>query len=323
MRTFRIVEGLAAERSFDAAWDQLATASDCYRPFQSAWWCRSWSKVVAGKEGYVPMIAYAAVGGVEVACGFAVAQESGRPVARALGVGWIDYYDAVGARSEDSVSSAGFLLERAAREWSLRLEDVVDDGLLCRAARLIGAQIGRSTATYVVDLYDRERLLACTLRRSHAISERRLGRLGSLRYRNYSTAEAMRGQLREFIRLHKESWSGRAETFAPFGDGVADDMFREMVDNGATRGEVVISSLECNGQPMAMYFGLQSGYWYGSYRITYDRGVGRYSPGRLLLNRMLRERADNGYREFDFLRGDHSYKMEYEPDVRYNITVTC
>jgi hypothetical protein len=79
----------------------------------------------------------------------------------------------------------------------------------------------------------------------------------------------------------------------------------------STRGVLPISSIEAGGRLLAVHFGaLEDGRFY-SWVAAYDPELGRYSPGRLLLEDMLRECQQRGLSEFDFGIGHHEYKWYY------------
>lgn len=77
------------------------------------------------------------------------------------------------------------------------------------------------------------------------------------------------------------------------------------------RGSLVISSLSAGDTLLAVHFGgLEGGRLY-SWIASYDPERSRYSPGRLLLEDMLRESLARGHSEWDFGIGDMDYKWHY------------
>jgi CelD/BcsL family acetyltransferase involved in cellulose biosynthesis len=84
-------------------------------------------------------------------------------------------------------------------------------------------------------------------------------------------------------------------------------LFRSLEARGALR----ISSFSAGDELLAVHFGgVAEGRFY-SWIAAYDPAHGRYSPGRLLLEELLRERLCCRDREFDFGIGDSSYKWHY------------
>jgi hypothetical protein len=85
------------------------------------------------------------------------------------------------------------------------------------------------------------------------------------------------------------------------------EMFRELKNRGA----VVVSSLTAGEKLMAVHFGGLADnrhYWWVP---AYDPDLGKYSPGRLMLEAILEESYALKHAEFDFLIGDEAYKFHY------------
>lgn len=82
------------------------------------------------------------------------------------------------------------------------------------------------------------------------------------------------------------------------------------------RGVLVISSLQAGDRIVAAHLGtLHAGrqtYWLPSYDVE----LARFSPGRLLLEDMLRESLSRKHVEFDFLIGNEGYKYLYATHER-------
>jgi hypothetical protein len=102
--------------------------------------------------------------------------------------------------------------------------------------------------------------------------------------------------------------------------GVADhfavERNREIFRRLHAKGHLVVSTLSGGDQLLAVHFGaLADGCLY-SWIAAYDPARGRYSPGRLLLEDMLRESFSRGHREWDFGIGESEYKWFYASDCR-------
>jgi hypothetical protein len=77
------------------------------------------------------------------------------------------------------------------------------------------------------------------------------------------------------------------------------------------KGVLLVSSLSAGGRLLAVHFGALSEARFYSWIAAYDPSLGRYSPGRLLLEDLLRERQARGDHEFDFGIGNSDYKWHY------------
>lgn len=91
---------------------------------------------------------------------------------------------------------------------------------------------------------------------------------------------------------------------------------RAVYDELLGRGLLIVSTLRAGGQVVAGYAGYRwDGCLYGRL-ISYDNEFGRYSPGAILVHRVLRESFEAGDREFDFLAGAEQYKWQYATHAR-------
>jgi hypothetical protein len=84
-------------------------------------------------------------------------------------------------------------------------------------------------------------------------------------------------------------------------------LFRSLADKGA----LVISSFSTGERLMAVHFGGLAGKRFYSWIAAYDPDQGRHSPGRLLLEDLLRASQSAGHSEFDFGIGASDYKWHY------------
>lgn len=91
---------------------------------------------------------------------------------------------------------------------------------------------------------------------------------------------------------------------------------RRFIENLHAVGLLRISTLKAGDRLIALHLGFDAGgrfYWW---LPTFDRDLGKYSVGRVLLSEILKYSFDHGHREFDFLNGGEAYKWCYATDVR-------
>lgn len=79
---------------------------------------------------------------------------------------------------------------------------------------------------------------------------------------------------------------------------------------------LLISSFSAGSHLLAVHFGGISERRFYSWIASYDPDHGHYSPGRLLLEELLRDSQARGDREFDFGIGDSCYKWHYATHSR-------
>lgn len=76
----------------------------------------------------------------------------------------------------------------------------------------------------------------------------------------------------------------------------------------------VLSAMYAGNKLVAAHYGLISNTVVHSWFPAYDPEYGKYSPGKLLLCRILEESAGQGVVRFDFGAGDESYKYSFAND---------
>ena len=101
------------------------------------------------------------------------------------------------------------------------------------------------------------------------------------------------------------------------------EVFRALMDDLGTKGLLYVGLLESGDRPVAFQFGFRCGNKLWDYAKAYDRSFARFAPGTLLLTAVLEFGVNQGYSEYDFLRGEDTYKTVWSTGnhrrVRYLI----
>ena len=114
------------------------------------------------------------------------------------------------------------------------------------------------------------------------------------------------------VRLHEERWSNAGA----FRDPLAVTLQRKFARAMAVQGDLWLTTLDVDGVPAAAWYGFASGdtvYFYQSGRDPKWEGE---SVGLVLMGMMIRRAIERGYRWFDFLRGEDSYKTHWTGSQR-------
>lgn len=104
-----------------------------------------------------------------------------------------------------------------------------------------------------------------------------------------------------------------------FQDQIKQQFFKEVTLLFSRRGWVNISLLEISDQLIAYRYGFQYLGKYYDYFHGYDPNFFPCSPGKILMMHLMEECFNNKMREFDFLRGDETYKFDLTDQYRQNI----
>ncbi len=112
----------------------------------------------------------------------------------------------------------------------------------------------------------------------------------------------------EALVRHKRAWHAQRGQIGIVDRPGAVEFVRRLAAAAAERGVLHLSALRCGDQIVATHFGfLRQGIllqWFPAYAPSWKR----LSPGTVLLFKLISWCADNGVREFDFMRGDEDYK---------------
>ena len=122
--------------------------------------------------------------------------------------------------------------------------------------------------------------------------------------------------MRAFFNLHESRWALQGQQGALSGEAVK-AMHAEAAERLSRY--LYIGFLELNGKKIAC----QYGYTYNNTRYSYLRGwdpeFKKYGVANILLMHLVGEAIKSGVREYDFLRGNESYKFDFTKDKRDSV----
>lgn len=118
--------------------------------------------------------------------------------------------------------------------------------------------------------------------------------------------------------LHHQRWAARHETSA-FDNDLSRRFHRRVVQALAPSGAVRIFSLQCNGKTVAALYCLLYDDRLMYYQAGFDVAYENQSVGLILLGMVLQHSHEQGYREFDFLRGEEEYKFRWTKTARATV----
>lgn len=110
---------------------------------------------------------------------------------------------------------------------------------------------------------------------------RRLAELGRVEYDQLELAEDVNGWVDEFLALESGGWKGRERTALACDPGQR-EFFRSIIHTSFANGRLMALSLRLNGRAIAMKCSFVTMGAAFAFKIAYDEGFGKYSPGVLL-----------------------------------------
>jgi CelD/BcsL family acetyltransferase involved in cellulose biosynthesis len=146
------------------------------------------------------------------------------------------------------------------------------------------------------------------LRKNIKYQTRSLQREGELNFVTVDDASEMDRALDDLLRLHqlRSERRGRNSTFL---DGKVVPFHRAALQALGAQGGARIFFLELSGKRIAALYGFSAGSKFCYYQSGADPAYSRFGVGTLLISSVIEWAIRNGYREFDFLRGDEPYKQ--------------
>ena len=124
----------------------------------------------------------------------------------------------------------------------------------------------------------------------------------------------------EFLGLHRARWAVEGGS-----DGLTDErheaFHREASQRLAHAGALRMYTLFAARRPVASVYGVVHGDKFNYYQSGYDPAWAGKSVGLVLLSRTVQDAFAEGHGEFDFLRGNESYKRDWARGERWTIQV--
>ena len=160
--------------------------------------------------------------------------------------------------------------------------------------------------------------LSASRRQAIRRRERKLSREHAVTVTDYGVDRWEEGWS-HLISLHEQRWGGPGALGIP----ALSRLLRRYTSVLASRGELWLTTLDIDGEPVAAWCGFTSGdtvYFYQSGRAPKWESD---SVGHVLMGIMIRRAIEAGYRRFDFLRGRDPYKLSWTSTERliYDVVI--
>lgn len=147
-------------------------------------------------------------------------------------------------------------------------------------------------------------------RNLHRRRRRQLSEQGSrLEVVRAQTIDDLRPALEDAFRLHELRWAGR-----PDGSGFATErgkaFNRAVLERLSRQGVARIVTLKLDGRPIAFHYWFSLGGRMYVFRLAFDPGLARFSPGLVNTLDALEWAADERLERVEYLGGGERYKLE-------------
>ena len=129
------------------------------------------------------------------------------------------------------------------------------------------------------------------------------------------TAESVRAAFPTVVSLNLSA-RGMHGQHGPFDDANYAGFHREVIERLLTDQIARLYLLSFDEKPVAFQYGYVFHHKYYDFQNGFDAGLKDYSPGAVLLQLIFEHLISQGVTEFDFLRGDESYKNSFATERR-------
>ena len=124
----------------------------------------------------------------------------------------------------------------------------------------------------------------------------------------------------DFLRLHRLRWAAEGGSYG-IPPGAPEAFHREVAPLLAARGWLRLYRLFVGGSAIAAVYGIEAGRRFFYYQSGYDPAWAARSPGMVLVGRTVEDAYARGLSDYDFLRGEEAYKLDWAADRRETCAV--
>lgn len=150
--------------------------------------------------------------------------------------------------------------------------------------------------------------------------ERKLQKMGTLTCNTYTSASEIEPRLDDFFDQHIRRW---ATTPSPslFNHHVNTEFYRLVVRSLEGTGCLRFTEIRLDDRMVASHFGFCRCGIFTLYKPSFEPELSRYSPGEVLLKRLIERAVDENCIEFDFTIGNEPYKQRFATKTRRVISI--
>jgi CelD/BcsL family acetyltransferase involved in cellulose biosynthesis len=306
-------------------WDGVLARTAAPSPFMSWAWHRAWADSAPAAELEVSeaLLVHAADGNLQAVLPVLARRVTFRRVplqALTWAIGDVGCPDHLDVLADPDADLDALVPSLEAMPWRVLIlsnlaEDAPNADRLCRALARRGHVVRREPlwgcprmqlpATWDAYLAT----LSPTRRQTVRRKERGLARDHQVVLTDYTEDRFDEGWS-HLVRLHEERWNANGAGGA-FRDPAAVGLQRAFARRMAEQGRLWLVTLDLDGRPAAAWYGFAGGDTIYFYQSGRDPGREAESVGAILMGNMIRRAIERGFKWFDFLRGEDTYKTQW------------
>jgi CelD/BcsL family acetyltransferase involved in cellulose biosynthesis len=244
---------------------------------------------------------------------------------------WSDYHDfLLGQDAEQNLHAILSFLAREKKNWDvLQVENLWAEGQLARSLQTAAPEVGihwhqfRADICYFLPIdSDFKTWLSRRSPSSRKTFNTKLNRLRTLEQEGLKTTVTQAPHdLPHLAKRMADLEAQKSERGFNLVIGRAESFFDELFQTLGPPGWIYVATAERDGCLIAYQLGFCCGDRLWDYAMAHHPDYAYYSPGLLLISQILQYGFENGFREYDFLRGDEAYKRRWTESFRENTSL--
>lgn len=148
--------------------------------------------------------------------------------------------------------------------------------------------------------------------------ERKMNRNGQLNFYMVKSPQEMEEIMQQLFKLHCKRW-GNTNTPSRFECENERNYTLQVAKNLYHSNLLHLTYLTYNKKVVSVHFGMTDGKKVYFYTPAFDINFKKYSVGSILMYYLIRISCQEGYGEFDFMRGNENYKRLWGTSERFNV----
>lgn len=235
-----------------------------------------------------------------------------------IGEPWADYLDFIIPQNHENIIAkvVDFLLGSSSNWHSIRFRQLPQSSPTWAVLKSMAESKGllflqSSSISPQVKIEDGweeyQNSMSKKLRKNIQYSIRSMEKRGALDLQQMDSETESTKMLEEFFALHQKRWQAMKVKSA-FSQQKNRAFFSEITKNMSGKDWIDFSVLKWNNRTIAMHFGYRYNKTFYYYIPTFDYDYRKYSPGSILVYKLLEDSFSRKLKLFDFLRGKEPYK---------------
>ena len=311
--TYRVISTELELAELRASWDDLVRAMPRPSPFLLHTWLVEWYRHYGRGSD---LAAWAAFRGDDLVAAFPIVHKPwrGLRVARFLGGEQSSLADLLLSPSEEQSTAAALVREAAGDHDFAELFGLSGDSRLASIVAPGDLHLFKRADGPVLELAgDWDELYREKVSSKHRSSYRRrrqqLEKTGAVEFTLARSREAVEAALEDAFRLHALRWTGRPDG-SGFATSTGVSFHRAVLPALAQQDVIRLVTLRVDRRAIAFALAFAISERLYGYRLAFDPSFGRYSPGLLVLHRLLEFACEEGLRRVEFLGAADRFKLE-------------